>query len=83
MPYDPRPTSKGGNRGLNEIFSRKSPEGKFRVIGVDSFDGTDWVAGDFPTLEEAIEVADEKGGKMTKMYVYNDKGKSLYNAGTF
>ncbi len=83
MPYDPRPTSRGGNRGIDEIFSREAPEGKFRVVGVDTFDGTDWVKGDFPTLEEAIKVADEESGKMLKMYVYNDKGKHLYNAGKF
>ena len=39
MPYDPRPVSEGGNRGIDEQFSRKAPKGEFRVIGVDTFDG--------------------------------------------
>ena len=36
MPYDPRPVSQGGNAGIDEQFSRNAPEGKFRVIGVDT-----------------------------------------------
>ena len=83
MPYDPRPTSEGGNRGVDDEFSRKAPEGKFRVVGVDTFDGTDWVQGDRDTLEKAKELADEKGSAMTKMHVYNDQGEHLYDAGEF
>ena len=51
--YDPRPISEGGNMGMDETFTRKPDEGKnFRVVGVDTFDGGDWVQGDFETLEE-------------------------------
>ena len=78
MPYDPRPVSEGGNRGIDEQFSRCAPKGKFRVVGADTFDGDDWVQGDFDTLEEAKECADKKGCQMTKMYFYNDKGQSFF-----
>lgn len=61
----------------------KAPEGKFRVVCVDTFDGTDWIQDDFNTKEEAIEVAEEKGGNMLKSYVYNDRGNDIYNAGKF
>lgn len=83
MPYDPRPVSEGGNKGIDEEFSRKAPKGKFRVIGVDTFDGGDWVSGDFSTKEEAINHAVIKGGQMTKMHVYDDLGRHIYDAGTF
>lgn len=61
----------------------KAPEGKFRVVGVDTFDGTDWVDGDYDTYEKARLAAIEKGGKMLKTHVYNDKGIRLFEAGTF
>lgn len=83
MPFDSRPVSKGGNRGIDERFSRKAPKGKFRLIGVDTFDGGDWVDDDFGTLKKAKEAADKKGGIMTKMHVYDDKGRHLYETGTF
>lgn len=83
MPYDPRPVSEGGNKGIDEEFSRKAPKGKFRVVGVDTFDGGDWLEGDFSTKEEAISHAVTKGGQMTKMHVYDDQGEHLHEAGTF
>jgi len=36
---------------------RKSPEGKCKVIGVDKFDGEDWVEGEYDTPEEALKEA--------------------------
>jgi hypothetical protein len=83
MPYDPRPVSEGGNKGIDECFSRQAPTGKFRVIGVDTFDGSDWVQGDCDTLAEARELANKKGGEMTMMHIYNDQGKHMGNAGIF
>ena len=47
MPYDARPVSQGGNAGIDEEFSRKAPKGKFRVVTVDTFDGSDALDGDF------------------------------------
>lgn len=83
MPYDPRPVSQGGNRGMGETFGHVPPKGKFRVIGVDTFDGGDWVQGDFDTKEEALACARAKGGNMTKMHVYDDTGRHIGDAGTF
>jgi hypothetical protein len=83
MPYDDRPVSEGGNRGIDELFSRKAPKGKFRVIGVDTFDGGDWKEGDFKSKKAAIERSQQKGCSMTKMYVYDDQGRCISNAGTF
>jgi hypothetical protein len=83
MPFDPRPVSAGGNKGIDELFTREPSGGKYRVVGVDTFDGTDWVEGDYDTLEEAKKVADEKGGTMLKTHVYDASGKHVYGAGSF
>lgn len=83
MPYDSRSVGKGGNRGIDERFPRQAPAGKFRVIGVDTFDSSDWVQGDRDTLKEAQELAEKEGGQMTMMYIYNDKGEHMGEAGTF
>ncbi len=83
MPYDPRPVSQGGNRNIDEGFTRSAPKGKYRVVGVDTFDGGDWHQGDFDTLEAAMECARSKGGQMTVMHVYDDAGVHKGNAGTF
>lgn len=83
MPYDPRPISQGGNRGIGETFTHMPPKGKFRVVGVDTFDGGDWVEGDFDSREAAIAHANSRGGQMTKMHVYDDTGRHISDAGTF
>ena len=83
MPYDPRLVSEGGNRGIDEVFQRAAPEGKYRVVGVDTFDGGDWHQGDFDTRAEANKVAAENSGSMTKMYVYDDHGHCLSDFGTY
>lgn len=59
------------------------PAGLYRVIGVDTFSGEDWVEGDFATAEEALTAANNRGGTMLKMHVYNDKGRHIGEAGTF
>ena len=83
MPYDARSVSEGGNRGIDEIFTRKAPKGKYRIIGVDTFDGGDWHEGDFSSKSEALEHARKRGGQMTKMHVYDDQGNHVGEAGTF
>lgn len=82
MPYDPRPISQGGNRGIDEEFSRQAPEGKFRVVSVDTFDGTDSMSGDFDSLDLAMGYVNEqvKDEDMLVMYVYDDTGSLLYHA---
>lgn len=82
MPYDPRPKSQGGNRGMGDNFGRKPRRGyNFRVVGVDTFDGGDWIVGDYKTLEEAKRNA--VGGTMLKKYVYNKDGRCVYSSGSF
>jgi hypothetical protein len=85
MPYDTRPVSEGGNRGIDEEFSRKAPKGKYRVVGVDTFDGGDWLEGDFSSLEAAEKHVAErtKGQQMLKMHIFNDHGTHVGEAGTF
>lgn len=77
MPYDP------SNSSIDESFSRQAPAGKFRVVGVDTFEGSDWLENDCGTIEEAQKVANKKSGEMTMMYIYNDKGAYVGEAGTF
>ena len=36
---------------------RKSPKGGYKVLGIDKFDGTDWVEGIYNTVEEALSIA--------------------------
>ena len=63
----------------------RAPKGKFRVIGVDTFEGptADYLIGDYKTLDEAKKVCDEHGGTMNITYVYDEAGKRLHNAGTY
>lgn len=81
MPYDPRLVSEGGNRGAGDTFKLKAPPGKFRVVKVDTFDGGDWVDGDYDTLVEAKRNC--IGGEMLKAYIYDDKGNRIANEGRF
>lgn len=60
-----------------------APKGKFRVIGVDTFDGTDWIEGDFDSEDEAFDASRKKGSTMLKTHVYDDKGNHLHSDGTF
>lgn len=58
------------------------PIGKFRVIGCDLFDHSDYVVKDCDTEDEAFELADDhnsqRTGSMSDVYyVYNDKGDYL------
>ncbi len=61
----------------------KSVRGKFRVVGVDTFDHSDWIKGDYDTKEEAIRIAEKDGEKMLKTYVYDDKGNCIEDFGEF
>ena len=85
MPYDSRPVSEGGNRGIDDRFSRKAPPGQFRVVGVDTFDGNDWHDDDFNEKADAIKRAKEKteGKSMLKYYIYDDAGDCVGSYGDF
>ena len=59
---------------------------KFRVIGVDTFDGDDWEVGDFDNFEDAKIEAEKKvanGQQMLKMHIYDDAGTHLHECGLF
>ena len=68
---------------ISKRAKQQAPMGKFRIVGVDTFSNEDWVEGDFVTLEQAKHVANQRGGEMRKMYIYNDQGNYLYEAGTY
>lgn len=61
----------------------KAPIGKYRVVGVDTFEGpcAEYLIGDFDTELEAKEMAVKRGGIMNPVYVYDDGGKNLFSAG--
>ena len=68
---------------MSDRVRLSAPQGKFRVVGVDTFDHTDWVEGDYATQHEAERAADKLGGSMLKTHVYDDQGVWLYGAGSF
>lgn len=64
-----------------------SKEGKFTVLGIDKFDGTDWVEGRYDSKEKALEIARKKTREAmplstdqsiaTVYYAYSPEGKYL------
>lgn len=62
----------------------KAPKGKFRVIGVDTFEGPteDYLIGDYDDEDKAREICQEHGGTMNPCYCYDDTGKLICNFGT-
>jgi len=83
-PYDPRPVSEGGNRKMGDMFSRCAPAGKFRVVSVDTFDGDDWMEGDFAMIDEArataAAAAAAKRHSFMVAYVYDSEGRNVSEA---
>jgi hypothetical protein len=83
-------SSRSGNFLEDELMDTNhtlaAPPRKFRLIGVDTFEGptSDYLIGDFGTLEEAKAVAAERGGPMNPVYVYGDfpGALPLYQAGS-
>ncbi len=63
----------------------QAPRGQYRVIGLDPFDTLTWPSGplwkDCETLDEARDLADRNGELYAWIYVYNDVGEILYEAG--
>ena len=60
----------------------KAPAGKFRVVGVDLFDHSDYIQGDYGNLMEASHIATEKNAQRQTStedvyYVYDDEGKFI------
>lgn len=61
----------------------QAPSTKYRVVGIDTFDGTDFIIGDYDTFQEATEIAKAKGGTMMKTHVYDSCGLHMFDAGEF
>ena len=61
----------------------RAPLGLYRVIGVDTFEGplADYLIGDFASLQKAEKAAKDDCGEMNPCYVYDDKGKMVFQAG--
>ena len=79
-PSPPRPFREG------EIVQvLKASPGKFKVIGVDTFEGprADYFIGEYKTLAEASKVVDEHGSEMNPVYCYDDSGRMVAKAGSF
>ena len=65
----------------------RSTSGKFKVIGIDKFDGGDWVQGEYNSAEEALEEARKLTAEAmesashysiaTVYYAYSPKGEYL------
>lgn len=70
-------------------IEKKAPNGKFRVIGEDTFDDrewaqgefNEWIIGDFDSLDAAQAKAIEKSGNMQKTYVFDSDGKLIKDFG--
>jgi hypothetical protein len=61
----------------------KAPEGKFRLVQVDTFDGEEWIYGDFDTELEGRYACAKAGGNMLRAYLYNDRGQCIDWAGIY
>ncbi|PYT83749.1 MAG: hypothetical protein DMG40_02425 [Acidobacteria bacterium] len=63
----------------------QAPRGQYRVMGLDPFDTLTWPSGplwkDCETLDEARDFADRHSDMYAWIYVYNDAGDLLYEAG--
>jgi hypothetical protein len=65
----------------------QAPKGQYRVIGLDPVDTLTWPSGplcqDCETFEEARDLAERNGDLYLWIYVYDDNGKCLYEAGCY
>lgn len=63
----------------------KAPTGKFRVVGVDTFEGpkAEYLIDDYDTRWKAKMACDIHGGSMNPCYLYDDRGVCLYKTGSF
>lgn len=67
--------------GEKPPLSRFPRQGNYRIIQVDTFDGTNFAI-DADTLEEATEYAKANAGNMSKVYIYK-YGGLIKEYGTF
>ncbi len=70
---------------MESVNTRCAPKGKYRVVGYDRYDYTDYVVGDFATFKEAGKAARAKAAVRNAIpaslsdlfFVYDDKGICL------
>ena len=65
----------------------RAPKGQYRVIGLDPVDTLTWPSGplskDCKTLDEALDVAASNDELYLRIYIYNDAGEILHEAGAY
>ena len=65
----------------------RAPKGQFRVIGLDPVDTLTSPSGplskDCKTLDEALDVAASNDELYLRIYIYNDAGEVLHEAGAY
>ena len=64
-----------------------APKGQYRVIGLDHVNTLDSPTGplskDFESFDEARDLADRMSEEYVWIYVYDDAGEVLYEAGSY
>ena len=55
------------------------------MVSVDRFSNENYIAGDFQKIEVARKICEDKtkDQQIIRCYVYDDKGKCVYKAGTY
>ena len=65
----------------------RAPKGQYRVIGLDPVDTLTWPSGplwkDCETFDEALDLAASKDELYLWIYIYNDSGEILHEAGCY
>jgi hypothetical protein len=64
-----------------------APKGQYRVIGLDPVDTLTWPSGplwkDCETFDEALDLAARNAESYAWIYIYDDSGKVLHEAGCY
>jgi len=65
----------------------RAPKGQYRVIGLDPVDTLTWPSSplwkDCETLDEALDLAASNDELYLRIYIYNDLGEVLHEAGCY
>ena len=65
----------------------RAPKGQYRVIGLDPVDTLTWPSGplwkDCETFDEALDLAASNKELYLRIYIYNDNGEILHEAGCY
>ena len=59
------------------MYDREAPPGQYRVVGVDLFEGIDYVLKDCKRLTDAKHLADMNAGVMYITHVFDDDGQQV------